>query len=42
MNGLHQWSSSIFYIHEATTDLLHRGDVIIVADDVIVVVLDKV
>lgn len=39
MNGLHQWSSSIFYIHEAIKDLLHQGDVIVVADDVVVVVL---
>lgn len=42
MNGLHQWASSIFYIHGASTDLLHPGDVIVVADDVVVVVLDEV
>lgn len=42
MNGLHQWSSSIFYIHGVTTDSLYPGDVIVVADDVIVVVVDAV
>lgn len=42
MNGLHQWSSSIFYIYWVTTDSLYPGDVIVVADDVIVVVVDAV